>query len=70
MNQIPIIDMEEINEIPNGVNSNETWILTANKVREGLGNIGFVYLKNHGIDTSIVSRKLTNNKCVLTVNIL
>lgn len=54
MDYIPIIDMAKIDEITNEVTNNQHWISTAQKIREGLGGIGFMYLKNHHIDTSLV----------------
>lgn len=53
MDYIPIIDMAKITDIQDVIN-NKDWKHIAGKVREGLGNIGFVYLKNHGIDKSLV----------------
>lgn len=54
MNYVPIIDMVEIDEISDDVSNKTNWIHVAGKIREGLGTIGFVYLKNHGIDGSLV----------------
>lgn len=55
MDNIPIIDMAKIADIPVDVNNNKDWKYIAGKVREALGNIGFIYLKNHGIEKSLVT---------------
>lgn len=52
---VPIVDISEIGEIPDHVGDNEKWIKVAREIREGLGNIGFIYIKNHGIDRSLVN---------------
>lgn len=54
MDYVPIIDISEIGEISEDVGYSKNWKYVANQIREGLGNIGFVYLKNHGIDRSLV----------------
>lgn len=54
MFSIPIIDMSPIREIVENVGENSNWISVAGEIREGLGNVGFIYLKNHGIDKSLV----------------
>lgn len=47
--KIPIVDFLKIVEIGDNIGSDANWNSAADKIREG-----FVYLKNHGIDKSLV----------------
>ncbi|KAJ6644346.1 Proline hydroxylase buaE [Pseudolycoriella hygida] len=62
MQEIPIIDMSEIGEIEDDVGNNVNWISLAGKIREHLGNFGFIYLKNFGMNVSMINSAFTTVK--------
>lgn len=54
MAQVPIVDFAKIGELHNNIGDDTNWKRVAGEIRESLSNIGFVYLKNHGIDKLLV----------------
>lgn len=54
MDKVPIVDMSEIGTLSDYADNTANWNYVAGQIREGLGDIGFVYLKNHGIDKELV----------------
>jgi len=52
MDFIPIVD---ISNLLNQNSSKEDWKHTAEEIFRALNGIGFVYVKNHGIDSNTVS---------------
>ncbi|CAL8108118.1 unnamed protein product [Orchesella dallaii] len=51
---IPVIDLGKLKPVENIVEDPE-WISVADELRAGLGSVGFLYLKNHGIPEDTVS---------------
>lgn len=55
MEEIPIVDLNNIHEESEGSSTNPDWIKAAEKIRKGLGSVGFLYLVNHGIPEHVVN---------------
>jgi isopenicillin N synthase-like dioxygenase len=58
MDFIPIVDFSKLT---NATPSTNDWTITAYEVFHALNGIGFVYLKNHGVDQTTVSHSDDND---------